>query len=161
MGCAIDIVRCRCTLSFEDFLEGQLMSDAVEFPYPIPEYGTEPYWEACNREQLVMQRCNRCSKFRWHPSPLCTHCSADGFSWEPLSGRGKITTWTQQSQTCCALSTTENGIESIEKNRFAGTRFTCEHSETGLKDKLEAVDQSDVPQLKTGEHSQLLWSCRP
>jgi len=28
-----------------------------------------------------------------------------------------------------------------------------------LKDKLEAVDQSDVPQLKTGEHSQLLWSC--
>ena len=49
----------------------------------------------------------------------------------------------------------------IEKNRFTGTRFTCEHSETGLKDKLEAVDQSDVPQLKTGEHSQLLWSCRP
>ena len=70
------------------------MSDAVEFPYPIPEYGTEPYWEACNREQLVMQRCDRCSKFRWHPSPLCTHCSADGFSWEPLCGRGKITTWT-------------------------------------------------------------------
>jgi uncharacterized OB-fold protein len=70
------------------------MSESLEFPYPIPEYGTEPYWEACNNEQLIMQRCTKCSKFRWHPAPLCTHCGADDFSWEAISGRGKITTWT-------------------------------------------------------------------
>lgn len=64
------------------------------FPYPIPEYGAEPYWEACNQERLVMQRCTACHKFRWHPAPLCTHCSADGYVWEPLSGHGRITTWT-------------------------------------------------------------------
>ncbi|MFT4560552.1 MAG: putative OB-fold protein [Gammaproteobacteria bacterium] len=70
------------------------MNDASAFPYPIAEYGTEPYWQACNEERLVMQRCDTCSKFRWHPAPLCTHCGADGFSWQALSGRGKITTWT-------------------------------------------------------------------
>jgi uncharacterized protein len=64
------------------------------FPYPIPEYGTEPYWEACNQERLVMQRCTVCAKFRWHPAPLCTHCGDDRHTWEPLSGRGKIITWT-------------------------------------------------------------------
>ncbi len=64
------------------------------FPYPIPEYGAEAYWEACNREQLVMQRCSACNKYRWHPSPLCTHCSDARFIWAPLSGRGKVMTWT-------------------------------------------------------------------
>lgn len=64
------------------------------FPYPIPEYGAEPYWDACNEERLVMQRCTACNKFRWHPAPLCTHCSAEDFEWAPLSGHAKITTWT-------------------------------------------------------------------
>lgn len=70
------------------------MSTANAFPYPIPDYGTEPYWDACNEERLVMQRCSACGKFRWHPAPLCTHCAADDYTWEPLSGRGRITTWT-------------------------------------------------------------------
>ena len=70
------------------------MNKVSAFPYPLPEYGTEPYWQACNEERLVMQRCDSCNKFRWHPAPLCTHCGADGFSWQPLSGRGKIFTWT-------------------------------------------------------------------
>ena len=70
------------------------MNDSLAFPYPIPEYGAEAYWAACNEERLVMQRCTACGKFRWHPSPLCTHCSDERFSWAPLSGRGKVTTWT-------------------------------------------------------------------
>ncbi len=71
-----------------------MSNSADAFPYPIPEYGTEPFWQACNDEQLTMQRCDACGKFRWIPSPLCTHCAADGFTWTPLSGRGKIITWT-------------------------------------------------------------------
>ena len=63
------------------------------FPYPIPEYGTEPYWAACNEERLVMQRCTACDKFRWHPAPLCIHCAHDGYAWAPLSGRGRIYSW--------------------------------------------------------------------
>jgi uncharacterized OB-fold protein len=70
------------------------MSESAAFPYPIPEYGAEAYWAACNDGRLVMQRCTACSKFRWHPAPLCTHCGDDAFTWAPLSGRGKISTWT-------------------------------------------------------------------
>lgn len=64
------------------------------FPYPIPEYGTEPYWQACNDSKLVMQQCGACHKFRWTPSPLCTFCAHDEFEWTELSGKGKIITWT-------------------------------------------------------------------
>jgi uncharacterized OB-fold protein len=66
----------------------------LAFPYPIPEYGTEPYWEACNQERLLMQRCVACAKFRWHPAPLCTHCSHDAYDWAELSGKGRVHTWT-------------------------------------------------------------------
>lgn len=69
-----------------------MSSDA--FPYPIPEYGAEPYWEACNEERLVMQRCAACAKFRWHPAPLCTYCGADAYAWTQLCGRGRVKTWT-------------------------------------------------------------------
>lgn len=70
------------------------MSSEAAFPYPIPEYGAEPYWEACNDERLVMQRCDACAKFRWHPAPLCTYCGAAEYTWAQLSGRGAVKTWT-------------------------------------------------------------------
>ncbi len=70
------------------------MNTMDAFPYPIPEYGAEPFWAACNEERLLMQRCAACSKFRWHPAPLCVHCSDAEYAWAPLSGRGRITTWT-------------------------------------------------------------------
>ena len=66
----------------------------LAFPYPIPEYGTEPYWAACNEERLLMQRCTSCDKFRWHPAPLCVFCAHDAYEWTPLCGRGRVHTWT-------------------------------------------------------------------
>ncbi len=41
-----------------------------------------------------MQQCVDCKNFRWQPAPLCTFCSGEEFAWTPLSGRGRITTWT-------------------------------------------------------------------
>ena len=70
------------------------MSAISDFPYPIPEYGSEPYWAACNERRLVMQRCDACGKFRWQPAPLCTFCADENYTWVALSGRGTISTWT-------------------------------------------------------------------
>ena len=65
------------------------------FPYPIPEYGAEPYWEAANRGELRMQRCADCGRLRWHPAPLCLACQSDAYEWALLSGRGRVHTWTE------------------------------------------------------------------
>lgn len=70
------------------------MNSVTDFPRPIPEYGSEPFWEGCNEERLLMQRCMDCGRLRWHPAPLCTYCQHDGHTWEPVSGRGRIHTWT-------------------------------------------------------------------
>ncbi|MGE0861764.1 MAG: Zn-ribbon domain-containing OB-fold protein [Gammaproteobacteria bacterium] len=67
---------------------------ALAFPYPEPEYGTEPYYAALNEERLVMQRCSTCARLRWHPAPLCLDCGASEHEWTQLSGRGRVYTWT-------------------------------------------------------------------
>jgi hypothetical protein len=67
---------------------------AEPFPYPIAELDAEPFWEACNREELCMQRCTECRHWRWTPAPLCDRCQSPSFTWERLSGRGIVYTWT-------------------------------------------------------------------
>lgn len=70
------------------------MNESPAFPYPVPEDGSEPYWAACNERRLVMQRCRACGLFRWQPAPICVHCQAGEYDWAPLSGRGRIYSWT-------------------------------------------------------------------
>ena len=41
-----------------------------------------------------MQCCEDCATFRWCPGPLCPACASENYEWKPLSGRGKINTWT-------------------------------------------------------------------
>ena len=67
---------------------------SIAFPYPIPEFDAEAYWQACNEQRLVMQCCDDCARFRWHPAPFCVDCGSGQYSWQRLSGRGKIHTWT-------------------------------------------------------------------
>lgn len=64
------------------------------FPYPIPEDDAAPFWEACHREELRMQRCSDCGRWRWTPGPLCGHCLSPHCTWERLSGRGTVHSWT-------------------------------------------------------------------
>lgn len=70
------------------------MNAADAFPYPVAEYGAEPYWQACNEERLVMQRCGACTRVRWHPAPLCVDCQHGGYEWVELSGRGTVYSFT-------------------------------------------------------------------
>ncbi len=54
----------------------------------------EQFWEFTQRKELRLQRCTECGKFRWPPGPTCDRCLADAFEWAPVSGRGKVLSWT-------------------------------------------------------------------
>lgn len=66
---------------------------------------------------------------------------------------GTLAPTAEQTNTCCALSTTQNSIQSIEKDGFSGTCLTGEHCEASTELKLDLVDQGNVLQLQTGEHN--------
>ncbi|MEW6297093.1 MAG: OB-fold domain-containing protein [Thermodesulfobacteriota bacterium] len=70
------------------------MAEAVNFPRPIPDFDAQEFWDGCNRNELLMQRCKACKKFRWLPRPMCPQCNSLEREWVKVSGRGKVYSWT-------------------------------------------------------------------
>ena len=59
-------------------------------PIPVPTDESKPFWEATKRGQLLLQRCSECGAYRFPPTLLCTECTATGYQWQPVSGKGRI-----------------------------------------------------------------------
>jgi uncharacterized OB-fold protein len=66
------------------------MSEAAGRPRPQPTEWSAGFWQACARGELVIQRCDACGRLRHYPQPLCPHCRAAAWSWQPVSGRGEV-----------------------------------------------------------------------
>ena len=63
-------------------------------PIPIPTELTQPFWDACDRRQLVVQRCQGCRLYHHPPVDICLACLSTDLSFEPVSGRGTINAYT-------------------------------------------------------------------
>jgi uncharacterized protein len=48
------------------------------------------YYERARQGQLVVQRCTSCHLLRGIIGAACPFCTAGGWEWEPVSGRGTI-----------------------------------------------------------------------
>ena len=59
-------------------------------PPPAITDDTRPFWDACRRRTLVVQRCATCGAFRHPPSPVCWRCRSFAHAWAPVSGRGTV-----------------------------------------------------------------------
>ncbi|GBD11030.1 hypothetical protein HRbin23_00680 [bacterium HR23] len=56
---------------------------------------TRPYWEACKRGELLIQKCQKCGKYQFYPRGFCSHCWAnEPPQWVKASGKGKVYTFT-------------------------------------------------------------------
>lgn len=67
-------------------------------PIPVPDQLSESFWSGAIRGQLVIQRCVECHTFAHPPVPVCSRCGSDGFTYEAVSGRGRIDTFTLTRQ---------------------------------------------------------------
>jgi uncharacterized OB-fold protein len=63
-------------------------------PLPRPTPTSRPFWEAARRHELSLQRCAACKAFIYYPRERCPHCFSDRLSWERVSGRGKVYSYT-------------------------------------------------------------------
>lgn len=59
-----------------------------------PDAETRPFWDACRRRELRLQRCTDCGVFRQPPLPGCPHCGSARSDWPLLSGRGTVFSYT-------------------------------------------------------------------
>ena len=67
---------------------------AVPKPLPVLEGFTGEFYAACQRGELIFQRCDNCGAWRHVPRELCAECGSWDWNWQASSGRGKVFTWT-------------------------------------------------------------------
>jgi uncharacterized OB-fold protein len=74
------------------------MSEVRTKPIPVPDDVTRPFWDAVNRHQLTVQRCSACGYYNHPPRSVCDSCLSQELRFEPVSGRGRIHTFTVMHQ---------------------------------------------------------------
>ena len=69
------------------------MEDIIAIP-PAPTRQSAPYWEACNRGELLLAKCNDCTRPFYYPRILCPHCGSRNLGWLKASGTGTVWSFT-------------------------------------------------------------------
>ena len=62
-------------------------------PLPKPNRLSQPYWDAAQRHELMVLRCNQCGDKWLPPSDICLRCLSRDIDWVKASGRGKVWSW--------------------------------------------------------------------
>lgn len=67
----------------------------AEYTKPLPAISTlnQPYWDGLKQREMVLPKCKPCNKVWYPPTRFCPKCWSHDFSWQQLSGRGKVNSW--------------------------------------------------------------------
>ena len=63
-------------------------------PLPTPSALSRPFWDGCNRGELLFQRCGDCGRATHTPAYICAHCTSAALTWERSAGTGSVYSWT-------------------------------------------------------------------
>ena len=66
------------------------MTQRLSRPLPVTDEDTQPFWDFSKKHELRVQRCLKCGKLHYPPSPICPHCLHMESEWVKLSGRGRV-----------------------------------------------------------------------
>jgi uncharacterized OB-fold protein len=62
-------------------------------PLPVIEPGTQPFWDALRKHELIYQRCRSCDQQFAPYQPVCPSCWSEDLEDCKSSGRGRIYTF--------------------------------------------------------------------
>lgn len=62
-------------------------------PDDMPEFH-RPFWDALKAHELRVQKCAGCGTLRFVPKEICPRCGSQLADWTPVSGRGRVYTFT-------------------------------------------------------------------
>ena len=63
-------------------------------PIPHPNGDTQPFWDACNEERLIFQRCAACGYAQFYPRSACVKCESVELEWKEADAAGVVYTFT-------------------------------------------------------------------
>lgn len=54
----------------------------------------EQFYKFLSQGKLMASKCTNCGKINLPPRPMCDNCFSQQFNWLPISGKGKLVTYT-------------------------------------------------------------------
>ena len=63
-------------------------------PLPTISGETKPYWDHCQRGELLIQKCDSCEEYQFYPRGICANCWSNDIQWVTASGKGTVWTFT-------------------------------------------------------------------
>ncbi len=66
----------------------------AETPLGTPGPDEAPFWAACQKRELRIQRCAACGLHRHPPGPFCPRCRSKDTGWDLVPGTGSVYTFT-------------------------------------------------------------------
>ena len=60
---------------------------------PVVNSIDREFWEGAAKGELRLQKCGACGKMQFFPRIACTGCLGGDLEWVPVSGRGKVHTF--------------------------------------------------------------------
>ena len=73
-------------------LEANLM--AHQLPSPIINPENQVFWEAAQKDRLILKVCNSCKEVHYYPRAICPHCGSNDTAWIDSEGVGEIYSYT-------------------------------------------------------------------
>ena len=72
------------------------MSEEYSLPLPNITSEAKPFWDGLSEQKLLIPKCNKCNHLFMYPKAYCPNngCFSDDLSWEHVSGRGKVYSFT-------------------------------------------------------------------
>ncbi len=66
----------------------------IKKPLPMPAAWDEGFWTNARQGVLSVQKCPSCGRLQFYPRPVCLNCFGRTLEWHPVSGRGRINSFT-------------------------------------------------------------------
>lgn len=66
------------------------MTEPYAKPVPTLDDLNRPFWEACQKGELLLQKCAACGHVRYPIAAYCPECLDENAHWTPMSGRGVV-----------------------------------------------------------------------
>jgi len=125
---------------------------AYQKPLPMPSELSAPFWEACRRHELVIQRCQNCRALRFPPAILCPECLSAVVEWTRVSGGGKIFSFVVFHRVyhpgfAADVPYTVALIELEEGPRLVSNIVDCPPSEVACDLPVEVVFEDVTPEV--------------
>ena len=66
------------------------MGGLLDNPIPMPSEDSKPFWDGCQEQKLLTQRCDDCGYHRFPPALLCPKCMSMNSQWVQVSGQATV-----------------------------------------------------------------------